>query len=150
MKWSFTLYHLLILIELFSCKILFVFEMFRHGTRSPLLGKNMYKTEYEDIFHVKWKQNGKLTSMGLRMQYILGMRNRMKYADLIDSIVDPREINVVSTVTSRSIGSAQAHLMGMFPPKSGGFIDKSEKENSNSPIPIEVIFSKAPSGPCNC
>lgn len=137
MKWSFTLYHLLILIELFSCKILFVFEMFRHGTRSPLLGKNMYKTEYEDIFHVKWKENGKLTSMGLRMQYILGMRNRMKYADLIDSIVDPREINVVSTVTSRSIASAQAHLMGMFPPKSGGVIDESEKENSNPPIPID-------------
>lgn len=137
MKWSFTLYHLLFLIELLSCKILFVFEMFRHGTRSPLLGKNMYITEYEDIFHVKWKENGKLTSMGLRMQYILGMRNRLKYPELIDSIVDPREINVVSTVTSRSIASAQAHLMGMFPPKSGGWIDKTEKENSNPQIPID-------------
>lgn len=123
-------------------KILFVFELFRHGTRAPLLGKNNFREEYTDPFGIKWKLNGKLTSMGLRMQYILGTHHRLKYSSLISTIKDPKELLVVSTMTSRTIASAQAHLMGMFPLQSAGLLQNEEVPKANPPIPIDDKLSR--------
>ena len=117
---------------------IFVFEHFRHGSRAPGFGliKENPMGEYTDRYGVVWKSNGELTGIGLRMEYTLGVRNRYKYKKLISSIIDPKELLVVSSSLNRALTSAQAQLEGMFPPLTGIELKENEMENSIPPIPI--------------
>ena len=105
------------LIPSLICKLLFVFELFRHGARSPLFNVTKLPNEdsYIDCYHTKWPNAGKLTNLGYRMQYILGLHNRYRYNEFLTNLTIPNDIHVLSTRTVRAFVSAQAHLIGMFP-----------------------------------
>lgn len=97
-------------------KILFVFEMFRHGTRSSLFNMtNLPDGKFIDNFHIKWDNKGGLTNLGYRMLYTLGVHNKLKYKDFIASLKIPQDIYVLSTTVTRAYESAQSFLMGLFP-----------------------------------
>ena len=94
-------------------KLLFVFEHIRHGARGPW--KDLDLTTYKDIFEEVWKGLGELTPSGLRMHYLLGVRNRNKYKSFISPNFNANEMLVYSTDVNRTIMSVYAHLQGMFP-----------------------------------
>lgn len=114
-------------------EVIFVFEHFRHGARGPGYKLTEIFQEYTDEYGIKWKGNGELTPIGLRMAYILGVRNRHRYSNLLSSLFNPKEILVFSTTLSRTIMSAQAQLQGMFPPKTGIELTVKEREKALPP-----------------
>ena len=58
-------------------EIEFVFEHFRHGARSSVF----VDKEYMDMYDIKWIGDGELTSVGMRMLYLIGVHIRNKYSN---------------------------------------------------------------------
>ena len=85
---------LLFKLDNLNCRVIFVFEHFRHGARSPGFTVTKTKINHTDEFGIFWEGNGELTPIGLRSQYLIGVRNRMKYSKLLSSIYEPRNICV--------------------------------------------------------
>ena len=104
-----------IILTTIACKIRFVFEIFRHGARSPILdGQN--KTDY---LGKSWIGDGELTSVGMRQHFLLGHRNRLVYKDFLSPSYNVSEIYIMSTNYNRTIMSAYSQLQGLFPPSTG-------------------------------
>lgn len=98
--------------------IVFVYEHVRHGARSPLFEEeNKENKDYIDHFGTKWEGPSTLTAIGKRTHYILGIQNRIKYSSLINfSKLDPKEIQIFSTNSVRTLQSIQAELQAMYLP----------------------------------
>lgn len=117
-------------------KVIFVFEHFRHGARSPsTLNENDF-----DSLNEKWNGLQELSNVGLRQHYLLGNYIRNKYQDLINyEKYNPKEIEVLSTFTNRTIMSARAQLHGIFKnskPK------KIEGDQVNTCLPYYLLEEK--------
>lgn len=123
-------YFLFILSE---SKVIFVFEHYRHGARSP---SDLFENDL-DLLKEKWNGNQELTNLGIRQEYLLGNFIRNKYPDLINyEKYNPKEIGVFSTMTNRTIMSARAHINGIFN------IAKKQKLNEkqkNTSIPYYLL-----------
>lgn len=104
---------LLILIASVYCEIKFVFEMLRHGARSP------WGVGNKDILGKEWSGDGELTAIGMRQHYLLGHRLRKKYEKFLSSSYRVDEVYVESTFYNRTIMSVFSQLQGLFPPGTG-------------------------------
>ena len=110
-------------------EIVFVFEHFRHGARSSVfVNKN-----YTDKYDIKWIGDGELTSVGMRMLYLIGVHIRTKYNNLINTNTSSKELLVFSTDLNRTILSAESQLLGMFPPQKGDEINIVDLKFSTPP-----------------
>lgn len=127
---------IIILINISYCEIIFVFELSRHGARAPKLINAQDQGEFIDKYGVEWKTNMGITPIGMRMQYLLGVRNRYKYSSLLSSIYDPKELLIFSSQLNRHIMSAQSQLQGMFPPQTGATLSKEELPHARPPNPL--------------
>lgn len=117
-------------------KTRFVFEMFRHGARAPFSG--VTKDGY-DILGSKWTGDSQLTNMGIRQHYLLGYRNRQRYTDFLSTSFNPNEIYVISSDTPRTIMSANSHLNGMYPPKTGPQLFLNQTNIAVPPVEISDL-----------
>lgn len=92
-------------------KVIFVFQHYRHGARSP---SDLFEDDL-DIIKEKWSSLKELTNVGIRQSYLLGHFIRNKYPNLINyNKYNPKEIEVISTLTNRTLMSARATLLGIF------------------------------------
>lgn len=108
--------------HIINCELLFVYEHCRHGARGPLAkymskltnNKNMYYDEFD----IPWNIDGEdLTIRGKIQHYILGIRNRYKYSQLLNfSKYNPNELLTHLTEYKRSNQSAYYQLLGMYSP----------------------------------
>ena len=117
----------------------FVFEIMRHGARSPMdLTSSSSSSEDElDFFHEKWSDGaGELTSIGIRQHFLIGYRNRLKYIEknntflnnsFLNKTYDPNEIFLISTPLNRTLMSINAEIHGMFLPGTGPCLDNSSE-----------------------
>ena len=112
----------------------FVFEIMRHGARSPMdLTSSSSSSEDElDFFHEKWTDGaGELTSIGIRQHFLIGYRNRLKYIEnntnFLNENYDPNEIFLISTPLNRTLMSINAEIHGMFLPGTGPCLDNSSE-----------------------
>ena len=117
-------------------KIIFTMIHFRHGARASTFGGNV------DFMGEYWEHPGEITSVGERMHYILGLRNRKRYFSdkhLLSEKYNSSELQVISTGYSRTIISALSHLQGLYPQKQnlGEILNDNQKENSFPPINID-------------
>ena len=119
-------------------EIEFVFEHFRHGARSSAFVNN----KYIDIYDIKWIGDGELTSVGMRMLYLIGVHIRNKYSNIINKYTSPRELLVFSTDLNRTILSAESQLLGMFPPEKGNEIPSQYMKLSYPPNKISDEVQK--------
>ena len=106
-------YLISLLYSLVNAKVLFFFEVFRHGARSPLKLNSSI-----DTLGQKWDGLSELTFSGMRMHYLLGQSLRQRYvlnSPLLNANYDPKEIYLYVTDTNRTIQSAYSHLSGLFP-----------------------------------
>ena len=117
-------------------EIVFVFEHFRHGARSSVF----IDKHNTDIYDIKWIGDGELTSVGMRMLYLIGVHIRTKYSNIINKNTTQKELVVYSTDLNRTILSAESQLLGMFPPEKGEIINNSLRKYSYPPneVPIEA------------
>ena len=101
-------------------KIIFVYLHSRHGARAPLSKFNKTKNSnntYFDEYNISWIEEGNLTLKGKMQHYILGIRNRYKYPNLIDyTKFNPNEILIHVTEKNRAKISAYYQLLGMYNP----------------------------------
>ena len=137
-----TLLSLLTLCPSSHCEILFVFELFRHGARGPKFISPQQKGDYTDKYGVIWNSEMCVTPIGIRMQYLLGVRNRYRYSSLLSSIYDPKDLIVFSSRLNRHIISAQAQLQGMFPPQIEGTLSLDELAKSHPPNALTPEIEK--------
>ncbi len=118
----------------------FVFEIMRHGARSPMdLTSSSSSSEDElDFFHEKWSDGaGELTSIGIRQHFLIGYRNHLKYIDnnFLKENYDSNEIFLISTPLNRTLMSINAEIHGMFLPGTGPCLDNStESEIAVPPL----------------
>ena len=132
---EYLLFILLILINNFYTtneEIVFVFEHFRHGARSSVF----INKQNIDMYDIKWIGDGELTSVGMRMLYLIGVHIRTKYNNIINNNTSPKELLVYSTDLNRTILSAESQLLGMFPPTKGKAMTPYEIEKSIPPNKI--------------
>ena len=92
-------------------KLLFAWEHFRHGARQPY--SSFDDINWKDILNENWNGYGELTSLGMRMHYLLGISTKEKYKDFINEY-NPNEILIRSTDVNRTILSAFATLQGFY------------------------------------
>ena len=100
-----------LLLSISENKVLFAFHHFRHGVRTP---SDLFEDDL-DLIKEKWNGLKELTYVGLRQSYLLGNFIRNKYPNLINyEKYNPKEIEVISTLTNRTIMSARACLLGIY------------------------------------
>ena len=98
---------------------IFVYEHVMNGARGPL---SEYKSLFNNItlydeYRIHWDGDGELTLKGKMQHYILGIRNRFKYPNLLNySEHNPNEILIHTTNSTRVKESAYNQLQGMFAP----------------------------------
>lgn len=96
-------------------KLIFAEIHFRHGARAP----STLNDNGEDALGIKWNTPGELTSVGKRMQYLLGLRNRDRYITgkykFISEVYDPHELIVYSSNVNRTLESISAQIQGFYP-----------------------------------
>ena len=138
-KKSFLYFIFVFLINLYFSKteILFVFEHFRHGARSSVFIDKKHMDKYD----IPWIGDGELTAIGMRMHYLIGVFIRNKYNNIINNNTDPKDILVFSTDLNRTIVSAKAQLLGMFPIGKGLELTNSDLKIIKMPkdMPVEGI-----------
>jgi hypothetical protein len=119
------------LVTIYS-ELRFVFELSRHGARSPIkLDGN------KDMFNETWQGDGELTPIGMRMHYLLGIRNRQVYGKFLNDTYNPSEIYVMSTDVNRTIMSAYAQLQGLYSNQSAGPTIADDRKNVTVP-PVKI------------
>ena len=112
-------------------KIIFVFEHARHGTRTPPFDED---STYIDQFGTEWEGDGELTSVGKRLHYILGIQNRIRYSSLLNfTKLNPKEIQIFSTNSIRTLKSLEAQLHAMYLPGTGDILSNEELEVAYPP-----------------
>jgi hypothetical protein len=124
------------LISSILSELRFVFNIFRHGARTPVVLGN----HGADMFHKTWKQgDGELTAIGMRMHYLLGARNRIKYEGFLSKHYDPNELYVMSTSRNRTIMSALSQLHALYPPEVGPTIPNAIQDEAVPPVSIKGL-----------
>ena len=103
-----------------NTELIFVYEHSRHGIRSPIfeIRPLFYNvTKFYDEYNTQWDGDGVLTLKGKMQHYILGIRNRYKYPNLMNySKYNPNELLIHVTNITRVKESAYNQLLGMFNP----------------------------------
>ncbi|MBX9597247.1 MAG: histidine phosphatase family protein [Burkholderiales bacterium] len=95
----------------------FTLDLIRHGDRVPLnnLPKDAYKWPDEEL--------GQLTPKGMQQEYNLGVLLGLKYRLFLPQIYKPSFLYVRSTDFDRTLTSAEAVLLGLYPLGTGPEID---------------------------
>ena len=138
MKWIFTLLFLLSTTQIHA-ELLLVVEVARHGARAPYLDyleESMGITIGDD-----WNVKGAdLTPLGERQSYLLGVKRRKVYIEQMGFLpeqYDPETLYVESSDKNRTIMSASAQLIGMYPLGTGRQLDNQEQIDIAVP-PFEI------------
>jgi hypothetical protein len=124
-----TLILTLLLLTLSTPKLLHVAVLFRHGARYPI---NPYYDYLETIGDA-----GELTPVGFRQLFNLGRYLRRDYVDkegLFAGRYDHSEVRVFSTEYRRTVESAKAFMMGVFPEGTGPQIPENVQQWSINPL----------------
>ena len=93
------------------------------------------KTFYDE-FNIHWDGDGELTFKGKLQHYILGIRNRYKYPNLLNyTKYNPKELLIHTTESPRVKESAYNQIIGMYNPLF-------KKSNNNSLLITKMSVSK--------
>ena len=96
-------------------QLIFVYEHARHGARGPSSGFASYFNKGYDEYKIFWGTDGELSPIGKRQHYYLGVRNRLRYGDLLDfKNYNPMEILIHTTDYNRTHQSIMSELYGLY------------------------------------
>ena len=116
----------------------FVFMVHRHGARAPYTDSNNV-----DMLGEIWHEGShKITNLGIRQQFLLGIHDREKYKDFLSETYSTKEVSAISSNSNRAIVSANAHLMGLFNKQFQTNFTERQKQFYNPPIKDEINVEK--------
>jgi len=117
--------------------LIFAIDLIRHGDRTPLL------VIPKD--HPVWLEGmGQLTAIGMQQEFQRGVTFRKKYIDhfhLLPPHLQNQTIYIISTDLDRTLMSAEAVLLGLYPLKTGPLLPGSNKPAlpyAYQPVPIHT------------
>ena len=119
--------------------LLWAFEIFRHGARSPY--SRFQESNSKDLFNMTWSGIQELTNIGKRQHFLIGYRNHKRYIiekKLINKTYDPREIHIFSTNINRTIESAASQLQGLYLSGEGPSLTDAQITRAVPPIDNEL------------
>ena len=122
-------------------KIIFAWQMNRHGARAPYLGVK----DGIDAYKEKWTQIEELSEVGKRMLYLLGVKARKRYINeykLLSEKYNPQEIYIRSTDVNRTIESIESFLQGFYPAGTGPIIKDTIANDSSIVYPPNKKYYK--------
>ena len=123
----------LVSLILASSKPVAVIQASRHGARAPALHFAWDKGEWPEGI-------GELTAEGMRQHYLNGVEFRRRYMtanSVISKDLNASQVYIRSTDVNRTIASAQAQLMGLFP--DGPDIRKQNHRRAVPPIDVKGL-----------
>lgn len=115
-------------------KVIFAWQIHRHGARAPYRGV----VNYTDVYHENWTEIEELTEVGKRMLYLLGVKIRKRYVEkykLLSEQYNPQEIYIRSTDVNRTIESIESLLQGLYPAGTGPSFDKKLESDHSRVFP---------------
>ena len=118
-------------------RLIFAFEINRHGARSPAYGVK----DGIDLFQEEWISNGELSDIGKRQLYLLGSGVRKRYIKeykLLSENYNPQEIYIKSTDYNRTIESVYSFIQGLYPNGFGKNISEKVINNTNITYPPNI------------
>ena len=119
--------------------LLWAFEIFRHGARSPY--RRFQDNNSKDLFGMTWPGIQELTDVGKRQHFLIGYRNHQRYIEqnqLINAKYDPREVHIFSTNKNRTIESAASQLQGLYLSGEGPTLTEKQITRAVPPIKKEL------------
>ncbi|CAD5222452.1 unnamed protein product [Bursaphelenchus xylophilus] len=111
----------------------YVHAVWRHGDRTP---STLIPTDINNGIETWPDGLGELTVKGEAQQYQLGKLLRERYDGFLDKKYSPFQIYIRSSDYNRTLASAQANLIGLFPPEDQELFDKGLRWR---PIPVHTI-----------
>ena len=122
-----------------SDELCFLFQMTRHGARSP----------YENISSprilsnsTEWKDGfGALTAIGERQHYLLAAKHKKKYKDYLSKKFNPNELYIISTDVNRTIMSAYSEINSWFPLESVEVMSNKQRQAAVPPFEISDPYN---------
>ena len=118
-------------------RLIFAFEINRHGARAPAYGVK----DGIDLFQEEWTSNGELSDVGKRQLYLLGSGVRKRYIKeykLLSENYNPQEIYIKSTDYNRTIDSVYSFIQGLYPNGFGKNISEKVINNTNITYPPNI------------
>ena len=116
--------------------IIFAFEMCRHGARAPYLGVENGLDKYKEY----WPIVEESTSTGKRQLYLLGVKARLRYNNLLKEKYDPNEILIKSTDSNRTIEAISSFLQGLYPNGTGEILNDNISNKKNIIYPPNTKY----------
>jgi len=125
----------LLLPSLAVARVIFAIEMTRNGATAPM---KFYPWD-EGVWSVS---PGELTPAGLRQQYLVGTQMRYQYLtqqSLITPNISLSQVYMLSTDAGRTLMSAQAQALGLYPPGTGLSLNAAQILQAVPPISVSNL-----------
>ena len=122
-----------------SEKILFAWQIHRHGARAPYNDI----VNNTDIYKEHWLEKEELTNVGKRMLYLLGVKANKRYVGegkLLNKTYSPQEILIRSTDVNRTIESVESFIQGLYPAGTGPVLKKDIANNNDISYPPNKLY----------
>lgn len=127
------LYSFSIKIDGVESNLKYVFKLDRVAARSPV----HQVIKKRDILGLKWGGSGEVTDRGLRQSFLNGLKMRLRYVNdlkFLSSSFRQAEMELQSTNSNRTIGSANSFLIGLYPPYTGQFLTPEQTKHALPPV----------------
>lgn len=118
-------------------KLIFAVDLIRHGARTPYVDINTPAYQWSEGL-------GELTPLGMQQVYQLGLSKRKIYIEdyhLLPATYQASTMYVRSTDYDRTLMSAEAFLLGLYPQGSGPTLNNGRPALPNrfQPIPVHTV-----------
>lgn len=119
-------------------KLVFAIDIIRHGDRTPIVDIPKEPHRWPEGF-------GQLTALGMQQEYLLGSKLRKKYINqeqLLQATYSSNTIYVRSSDVDRTLMSAQAFLLGLYPLGTGPVLKGVKNPalpSAFQPIPLHTV-----------
>lgn len=113
----------------------YVYQVSAQGSHTPKALLNLAKNKDEEAKYADY-----VTPLGIRQQYMIGNELRYRYVeettDFLDELYNITQVYIQTSWNDTSILSAQAMLLGLYPPGKNNYVIK-EEQKMNAVPPID-------------
>lgn len=128
---SISLATIIIVLANIECQVRMVISIFSEGAKAPT---SHIDSNRLDLFKESWPVNGVLTGVGMRMNYLLGKKEKSRYSSLIPDQYRRRDVFVRSGPQNSTIMATNSYLQGLFETGNGPILNPEQREIAFPPL----------------
>lgn len=131
MKIVSTITTIFLVISYIECQVRMVVTIFAEGAKAPT---SHIDSNRLDLFKESWPVNGVLTGVGMRMNYLLGKKEKERYNHLISSQYRRKDVFVRSGPQNSTMMATNSYLQGLFETGNGHILVPEQREIAYPPM----------------